>query len=117
MNVQTRRWLLAPLRRRRTYRLMGQHGPALDYATAWALIALRHASGEFDFIEQAARKGSPVGETGLRSDDWTRIGPQERDRRRRWLQHHGRSPIHVSRPQRRFTGARRPSRHGLGPPT
>ncbi|MFE2557919.1 hypothetical protein ACFXGT_18230 [Streptomyces sp. NPDC059352] len=93
MNPQTRRWLLAPARQWRTYRLMRQHGTSLDYGIAWALIALRDAPGEFDFVQLAAREAGDAERGGLHHDDWNLLTSIERDRRSRWFTRHGKSPI------------------------
>lgn len=93
MNLQTRRWILAPARQWRTYRLMRQHGPSLDYGTAWALIALCDAPDELSFVQQAAREAGGEDRGGLHHDDWNLLTADERDRRNRWFMRFGRSPI------------------------
>lgn len=93
MNVRARRWLLAPLRQWSALRLIRQHGPSLDYATAWALITLSRSPDEFAFVQQAIRETGPTGDTGLYYDDGKTLSARERDRRQRWLERHGRTPI------------------------
>ncbi|BBA98479.1 hypothetical protein RVR_4669 [Actinacidiphila reveromycinica] len=93
MNLETTRWLLAPVRQWRAHQLMRYHGPSLDYTTAWSLIALSHTPGEFDFVQQAAHEAGADSEAGVHHDDWNLLSPHERDRRSRWLLRKGQSPI------------------------
>ncbi|MEU3549440.1 hypothetical protein [Streptomyces longwoodensis] len=94
MNIRTRRWLLAPWRQLRTRRLMHQHGPALPYDTAWALITLHAAPDEAAVVRIWARE-SPDGPPGIHYDHWYRLSRKEQQRRRTWLRRYGRSPIQL----------------------
>ena len=96
MNLQTTRWLLAPLRQLRTRRLMAQHGPTLSYETAWALIALHSEPDEADFVRAWARHNTDA-PPGVHYDRWQELTEAERQRRQRWLRHHGHSPIQLLR--------------------
>lgn len=92
MNHRTTRWLLAPLRQLRTRRLMAQHGPALPYDTAWALITLHTAPEETDLVRAWAGE-HPHSAPGVHHDHWHQLSGTEQRRRRTWLQRHGYSPI------------------------
>ncbi|MGC5040030.1 hypothetical protein ACPXCS_32260 [Streptomyces sp. DT190] len=93
MNYRTTRWLLAPLRQLRTRRLMAQHGPALPYDTAWALITLHTAPDETALVRAWANEhpGTP----GVHHDYWHKLSSTEQRRRRAWLQRNGHSPIQL----------------------
>ncbi len=109
MNLQHRRWLLAPLRQWRTLRLMAQHGPSLTYTTAWALIALHSSPDEFTFVQQWAQESGDLGKAGISYDQWSELSDGERARRTRWLLRHGRSPVQrlgISEPLLKRAGLR-----------
>ncbi|MFG3430370.1 hypothetical protein [Streptomyces californicus] len=95
MTLRARRWLLAPLRQWRTHSLMRRHGPSLDYATAWALVTLSRNPEEFAFVRQATGEADPHGDVGLHYDYGYTLTTRERDRRRKWLNRHGRTPIQL----------------------
>lgn len=93
MTVRTRRWILAPLRQWRAHHLIRQHGPSLDYPTAWALITLTTSPREFAYVQQATREACSTADAGLHYDSWEALSPEERTRRQRWLARHGKTPI------------------------
>lgn len=95
MNLHTRRWILAPLRQLRTYRLMRQHGPTLNYGTAWALITLRAAPHEAAIVRIWAHENPAGAPPGIHYDNWHDLPPAEHERRFAWLQRHGRSPVQL----------------------
>ncbi|MGW7351655.1 hypothetical protein [Streptomyces sp. NPDC054784] len=72
---------------------MRQHGPTLDYATAWALVTLSRSPNEFAFVQQAAPEAGTTGRVGLHYDNWNTLTPREHTRRQRWLERHGKTPI------------------------
>ncbi|MEU0068652.1 hypothetical protein ABZ027_03620 [Streptomyces sp. NPDC006332] len=94
MNVRTRRWLLAPWRQLRTRRLMHRHGHALPYDTAWALITLHATPDEAAVVRIWVHENSG-GPPGIHYDNWQELSHDEQQRRRTWLQRHGRSPIQL----------------------
>ncbi|MFE4089054.1 MULTISPECIES: hypothetical protein [Streptomyces] len=94
MNLQTRRWLLAPLRQLRTRMLIRRHGPTLPYDTAWALITL-HTTPDEAALVRAWTRENPGGPPGIHYDHWHELPWAEQQRRHAWLQRHGRSPIQL----------------------
>ncbi|TXL84702.1 hypothetical protein [Streptomyces sp. IB2014 016-6] len=73
---------------------MAQHGPALPYDTAWALITLHTAPEETDLVRAWAGE-HPDSAPGVHHDHWDHLSSTEQRRRRTWLQRHGHSPIQL----------------------
>ncbi|MGC2997124.1 hypothetical protein ACPF8X_01635 [Streptomyces sp. G35A] len=75
---------------------MAQHGPTLPDETAWALIILHSAPDETALL-RAWSLENPGNPPGIRYDHWHKLSKAEQQRRRRWLQRHGHSPIQLLR--------------------
>ncbi len=93
MTVRTRRRILAPLRQWRAHHLIRQHGPSLDYPTAWALITLGTSPREFAYVQQATHEAGSTADAGLHHGGWEALTPEERTRRKQWLARRGKTPI------------------------
>lgn len=98
MTTRAMRWILAPMRQWRTYRLMAAHGASLNYSTAWCLVALACDPAELPYVRNLstrtrllALKPEPV---GVFVDVWEQIDPVERLRRLRWLARHSATPLY-----------------------
>ncbi|MEU0752113.1 hypothetical protein [Streptomyces albogriseolus] len=94
VSLTTVRWLLAPRWQWRTGRLRAAHGPTLSYEVAWCLVAL---AADVDNLPYVRRRARPVPSVppGVMVDVWTQLDPVEQQRRRAWLTHHGRTPLHL----------------------
>jgi hypothetical protein len=75
---------------------MAQHGQALPYDTAWALITLTSAPDETDLVRAWANLNSER-EPGVHYDQWCELSHTEQHHRRQWLHRHGHSPIQLLR--------------------
>ncbi|MFD9538208.1 hypothetical protein [Streptomyces sp. NPDC060010] len=73
---------------------MKRHGPSLLYDTAWALITLHTAQEEALLVRAWARENRDRA-PGIHYDRWSELSAREQQRRQRWLQRYGRSPIQL----------------------
>ncbi|MEV0874800.1 hypothetical protein AB0932_27420 [Streptomyces sp. NPDC006682] len=94
VSLTTVRWLLAPRWQWRTRRLQAAHGNGLPYEVAWCLVALADDVSNLRYVRGRTRPVPSV-PPGVVVDVWVQLDPAEQQRRRAWLTHHSRTPLHL----------------------